>query len=547
VRARPFRAGSFRRLVGALIDPRKLTPQEILAAAAVLLVPAVAIFGARIVHGGFAYDDWAISADIHRYGVLGTIRVLFLFEHTRPLQGPYAAIYAVVGSHQRALLVWAAGLHVAVSWVLYVLLRTLGLERLGAIAIATLALLIPASDALWLWGNAAVVSVAILLYLLGSVAVLNAFASSDRRRARALHVIGLVLYLMSVLLYELAAIAILASIGLYLVRAPRRAALRRWLLDVTCISLVLLFVTSGKVHWLPGSEAHASSPVSQWPSHLGMIIDQGARVLASAAVPFGSPSTAAVCAAGVVLAIAGASVSRLSRYGSAPRRWVAIGIAGTVLALAGWAPLIPAVSYYSPGVLGVGTRINALATVGLSVTLFAAAMVAGLLLFGTRSRAWPAGAATILTAVVLTGYVRRDDADRAAWNAATLLSQRELGEIRTLLVKPPRHRSTIYLFGAPPYTALGVPVFAAPWDLNGAVQLTWHDISLRAVPVLPGIRIACGKTTLYPTGGGLGLAQLTPYGRAIFVNIPGAGAQSTAVTISSRSQCSSVTRRLVPG
>lgn len=141
--------------------------------------------------------------------------------------------------------------------VLYVLLRTLGLERLAAIAIATLALLIPASDALWLWGNAAWCRSPSCSTSWRSLAVLKAFASSERRRARALHVIGPVLYLMSVLLYELAAIAILAS-TVSISCAPRMAALGRWFLDVTCISLVLLFVTLGKVNWLPGTTTGAS-------------------------------------------------------------------------------------------------------------------------------------------------------------------------------------------------------------------------------------------------------------------------------------------------
>lgn len=521
---------------------------ELLGAALVLLVPAIAVFSGRVLHGGFAYDDWALAASFQHLGVLQNIHAIFLLENTRPLQGPYAVIYAIVGDHQRSLLLWAAFTRTGVSWALYLLMRTLGLARLPAIAIAILVLLTPASDALWLWGNAAILSVTIILYLLGTVAVLNALASSRPRRARALHVVGLVLYLMSVLLYEIAAVAILASIALYLVRAPRRAAVRRWLLDVTCTALVLLFITSGKLHVLPGSDVHPSIPLSQWPGHLKLILDQGAHILASAAVPFGLPNTLLVCLGLLAIALIGLVASRLPRYGSAPRRWVGIGVAGIVAAIIGWAPFIPAVSYYSPGTLGVGNRVNALAMVGISVTVFAAAMVVGLVVLGWRSRTWAVGVAVILAAVVLGGYAHLDGIDRAAWGTATQLSQDELADMRTALGKPPPRNSTIYLFGGTEWAGAGIPVFAAQWDFNGAVQVTWHDSTLGGVPMLPGMSIVCGKTTLYPTGDGYGLAQLEPYRRAIFVGLPGSGTASTTVArLSNRSQCESATHRLPAG
>ena len=95
----------------------------------------------------------------------------------------------------------------------------------------------------------------------------------------------------------------------------------------------------------------------------------------------------------------------------------------------------------------------------------------------------------------LTGGMRRDDeraslarridADKSAWAVAARLQQTELSTLHRAV--PNLAAGTVMaLFGVPGYSAPGVPIFAAPWDLDGAVMLGWDSPTVSAYPVLAG-------------------------------------------------------------
>jgi hypothetical protein len=117
-----------------------------------------------------------------------------------------------------------------------------------------------------------------------------------------------------------------------------------------------------------------------------------------------------------------------------------------------------------------------------------------------------------------------------------------LAALHAAIPKPPPD-SRILLFGVPAYVALGIPVFAAPWDLNGAVKLVWNDASLSAYPVNTGDVLTCGRFAVQPPGPGYSPAQAGPYGQVFFVDPQ----NRTVVRVDSRAECRAALKRLAPG
>jgi hypothetical protein len=67
-----------------------------------------------------------------------------------------------------------------------------------------------------------------------------------------------------------------------------------------------------------------------------------------------------------------------------------------------------------------------------------------------------------------------------------------------------------------------VPVFAAVWDLRGALALRYSDTTLRAFPILPGSRLACGRSGVEMSNSNdVFERQAARYAKAVFVDVPG--------------------------
>src|SRR5205823_3890037 len=119
-------------------------------------------------------------------------------------------------------------------------LRTLGVSLLHAILIALLFLVFPWSDSTRLWPTAAINNIAVILFLFGLLLALRAVAVPGWR-GYAWHAVTLLLYVLSVLTYEVAAVAALVAGWLYIGRAPRRRALRLWTIDVVVVVGALIY------------------------------------------------------------------------------------------------------------------------------------------------------------------------------------------------------------------------------------------------------------------------------------------------------------------
>jgi hypothetical protein len=518
----------------------RCTAWEVVACGSLLALVAAVAFGSHVRNGGFYNDDWAFAttfAYAPEPGLLGAIRA-FDWYSFRPVSMLYLpAMYEVFGMQAGLHLALVTLTAVALSGALYWLLRTLAMERLHAGAVAVLVLLFPASDANRHWAAASIALPAIALYLAGAALALKGLAARGRR-AIALHAGAVVLYVLSVMTYEIAAGAILLSVLLYRLRGTWDAALSRWLVDVAAVVPVLLLVTSGS--W------NEPQPLGTTVRHAGTVADGAVTILAHATVPFGNADTRIVITLLALVAATGVVVWRLrppaDPVGRELGRWLSIALAAICAIAIGYAIFIPAdPDSYSPLMPGQGNRVNGLAAIGFVLLIYALAMVAATLVArGARLwREWSAGLATALALLLAWGWLQRIDAHTTQWDRSAA-AQADVVTHIDRAVPASRPDTTIYAVRLPTLAAPGVPIFGSTWDLAGALAIEWNEPSISAFPAVPGTSFACGERKISAQNWLDAFdPQTAEYGRAIVVDV----AASTAVRVRDRASCLSAARR----
>jgi hypothetical protein len=133
----------------------------------------------------------------------------------------------------------------------------------------------------------------------------------------------------------------------------------------------------------------------------------------------------------------------------------------------------------------------------------------------------------MLIAAIAAGYVRGDLTDRHTYESASHQAEHILARLHRLVSTPIRG-SVILADGFSPWQAPGVPVFAASWDLNGAVKLLWNNPSLIGEPIdgqgpTGGRLIQCLSDGVAISGLGANVAVGSPsfvaYGHVIVANV----------------------------
>lgn len=510
------------------------TAREALVAAALFAVLALAAYGSYVAHGGFYSDDWSHAASYHfadspRY--FTSVSQLEDFLGGRPLSALLMPVpQALFGPHPAPHLALAALLGVVTSLCLFLLLRTLAMAPLHAWMIGALVLLFPWADSTRLWATASVNSLSVCFFLLGLTVALRGFDHRGRRGA-LMHAGAALLYLLSVLTYEVTAAAALLAGFLYLGRAPRRRALRSWAADVVVVFAGLLYSLLTTV------SARPVATISQRLGDLPAFVRDSLLLLASALQPFGAmgrPLQALVLfAAGTVAAV---SILRLRRREDPVlRRWLGWMLIGVVAAAAAYFMFLG--SHLYPRDPGIDNRINVFASLAICLVVYTLVACACRLFLNARS-------AAVLTAVVAlavgAGYAITLAGDHRSWVEAAERQEAILDELDHSLFPMPAG-STLVSFGLPSQTAPEVPVFNRPWDLDGALQLRSGDAVRRAYPVYEGVEISCGSQLLIDGGSGYGSFRL-PYDRLYFY---ASGGRGTA--IGSRAECERALREYRPG
>jgi hypothetical protein len=471
-----------------------------LVAGALLLLGAAA-YGPQVANGGLYWDDWQNAMHARFGGPLDAPdRPVFGY---RPVLTILLTLqYEALGASPVPLLALAALFGVSTSWALYLVLRTLGFGR-EAFVPALLLLVFPWTDSTRMWNTASFDTLAVTFYLLGLVAAIHGLRTGRRPFVAA----SAALYLAAAWTYEILAVAVLFSVAVYLIVAPRRAALRRFGLDALIAAIAIGLVALGTTR----------EPIAfgDQVDHALTLASQSFSLLSRALFPFADLP-------GVVGAIVLVVAAAVALHGRRRTELRLLGV-GALGVAAGYALFIPAPLHYEPLAPGTTNRMNVLAAVGFVLIVFAVLRVVG------RRNAL---AVALLMAVVGSGYLNRVYDDQEGWERSARVQGQVLTAVRTSLPDPPG-AATIYTFGAPSFVAPGIPSFSLAFDLRAAVRLEYDDASLSAYPVRGFDVMRCFGGSLHPVGGTYGEVHGARYGEAWFVNVP----RRAAVRIDDAAEC----------
>ena len=368
------------------------------------------VYGSYVPNGGFYEDDWG---NAFLYRERGYWDMAFDFWlHSKPWRPVLAALlplpHALFGLTPSFQVAGGLLLAILASLAFFVLLRELAVELSHAIALAVLTLLFPWSDALRLWATGSLNNLACMTYFLGATAALHALRLEGlaRRRRLLLHTLSVVLYLLSLFTYEIAAPAIALSGLLYRARVPWKALRARWLFDATMVLVWLVAVV------YPSSRLHDVRSLGDRVSAVPETVVQASSLFASMFLPRGisSPVAKLLVLVGVVVVVAAALRRMRDADDSELRTWLLRACAGVCAVGVGYVMFL---GYGLPLAEGPQNRVNTLATYGFVVAAYS--VLALLCLLVARPRApWFAillVGGTMLVGLGFTDRVR-DDARR---------------------------------------------------------------------------------------------------------------------------------------
>ena len=524
-------------------DRSRLGAREFWLAFLGFAVLATVVYISHILNGGFYSDDWADAAA--RYyppggggleGVLTYFKGLFEYRPGLILYIPLK--YYAFGDNMALQLAWTVALGVIAASLLYGILRFFRTPWYHAWLIGALTVVYPWFDSTRFWEAASLSTFAIVLALAGFWVALIGL----QRRSWALHAGAAALYLASILIYEITLPAIAAAGLIYVLRFGWRLSWPRWGVDLTVV------VAAGI--W---NATHTNRPVSGLSGnleHLWDIVVAGGTLLGRTAYPlgpYGHTTTmlllfAAVLGAGTIAYFAW---SRGSEEGDGwgLKQWLLLAAGGLGLAVVGWAMFIPADVYYTPSIYGFSNRVNALAGLGLVIAMYATLGVGVTL----AARVVPRARAAVPAVVVLLGlmlgatYIHVTARHSGIWDEAYKAEREGMDRIKAAFPEL-APESMVIASNYPAYQTLGVPIFAAGWDLNGMIKLEYDDGTLRGFPRLEGLEIACHRDEL-GVYGNLTPEHQAPYGKAYLLDLQ--TGRNTAPA--NRRQCLRAKEQYLPG
>jgi len=349
-----------------------------------------------------------------------------------------------------------------------------------------------------------------------------------------LSVAALSLLVLSILSSEVLAGPMLLSVFLYrLAGAPWAAACKLWLAGVAVTAMALVFVgTQGSKNiGTFGAQLH----------HANVIRRQTRQLVASVGVQLGPTRLPLLLGSAIIV---GAVIQRFGTRSPSLRneisRWLAILACGFATIAAGYLLYVPADLYYSPLMVGVGNRVNAVSAPGYVILLYGIGVLSGLLVRQVAGSGVAIAVPLFVAAYLGVLWVRQVNEDRLTYDRSSAL-QRHVLDVLDRRLQRPSPGSWIYTFGVPGVTGY-VPVFDTSYDLTGAIRLLWNDPKLVGVPSPTITGIECGLKGVKPLGSLYGENSAARYGKAIFVNVP----SERVVIIRDRAACTKAAKLYFP-
>lgn len=524
-------------LGAAPVGSRPLGLREALLAALGLGLLTLAMYLPHVLNGGWYLDDWIMIAQLRDGDDAGGLLEVYRQARDISYRPGYAivltALYAVGQDGQAGYLLAGLLCTALQASLFFVVLRTLRLRTVVAIAASVLLIVLPVIDSTRLWMAAFPITVASIFFLVGLLLVLWATQAETSRRRWPLYVGGAAMLAVSIVTYEMVAGLVAVTPLLYLLHL----GWRRCLLP-SAVSWLGFAV--GMAIMIPRADARREAE-----SALGVLIDRAEGTWVAAAEVFRSLvpwSDVLAGPLGLALAFAGAIGAGVAIGGRGPyaetfRQWTLIGVAGLLVALAGLVMLLPADAYFVPRFTGMGNRTGTFAAFGAVVLLLALIVVTfgGIAVLLKRPRAGFAVAA-LLVVVAAVELGVREVRQQQPWADAWVQQQKIVSAVRDALgPRLPPHSSVVSFRHTQFLQPDDVSVFAYSWDLRGAVWHAYDDPTLVARPWNASATCAA-RSLAFPddetpaTGDG---AIPYGYGRLYFVDAAG----RTAHRVSSRAQC----------
>ena len=451
---------------------------------------AFGVYGVYVVRGSFTFDDWTLAYDVRHaldaHGFFGAVNnkltgnVLTGNVDGRPIEAVHlVAQYGLLGEHVALHIGSAVALAALASFLFYVVLRWIGVERLHAGSMATLVLLFPAADSTVFFLTADVAHVTMVLYLVGTICALRGLRARGHT-AVVLHALAVVLYAASILEYQIAAPFILLSVFVYrFAGATWRMSIARWGVDAV-VTLISLVYVKNHLNRETGSFSH---DLDQARSLAG-----GARQLLASLGILNGPellpddrdggANSRHRLGGTLAATCGCRSGPASALAS-------IAAVGLVTIGAAYLIFIPADFFYWPLRPGIGNRVNAAAAFGYAIVIYSVAVLISLLVVRALrikdARAAAAGIAFAATLALAASYVSTLNSHRQPYERSATLQRQALAVLENDVPRP-SPGTIVYLFGVEGEVAPLVFSFVRWQDLTAALRLLWNDDTVVGVP-----------------------------------------------------------------
>ena len=481
--------------------------------AALVVAAVAAIPAAFYVSGlGFYLDDYnllGVMSTSHDGSVPGLFNALATDDPKAWLRPAMyfglAVLYRLFGTNELPYHLFVATLVPICAVLLYVVLVRLRAPGYVSMGVPMVFAAAPhySSDRFWLASYAAPTSVA--LALAGLYALLRACESHGRQLAGWLVAAGAAIVL-SVLFYEVVIPLVIVAVIVLWYRGRRtgvgssRIAALSSLISLAGVLVYKAIATST----LAASSSHKLGYETGFVHHIGYLVSGTVKVnfgTYGLGLPYvvwwifaHRPTSAAVVASllvGVlVLAYLVRSSHELELPGPRPdvtRIWRVLATAGLALIVIGYGSFLVTGDIYFTSA-GIDNRVNIVAAVGVAVLAVGLVLRAIQLLSARRQAvAFAAGVALLAGTGTLVTNTLAD-----YWIAASTRQDEIVAKLSDAL--PAKLTgATVVLDGVCPEVGPGV-VFAAPYDLTGALRTHYRDRTIRA-PVATAV-VAAGSRSL---------------------------------------------------
>jgi hypothetical protein len=485
-----------------------------IAAVLLLLIGALAIYGRYATKGGWFYDDWRMYAQLRdQHGGF----FAELHACTRSIPGGrgvaclfHAGEYRLFGGHRTGYQFAAIAFLAFDASLLYVIALRSRLARGWAFVLAAAFLLFPASDSSRLWPVASLAGYDVAL-VLGAILVVLSALRRQGRPALALHALGGLLAVLAMVTYEIALPLVALGGVTYYASYRKRSALLRWGADIGLVVLFLAYrLLFAPLSAESGFLVHRSG--SQTLTRAGVLLN-GAWVTWKDVYAPGTVGTIVLAALAATLITL---LVRSEEFRSRAMPWLALFVFGLALSAAGALVYLTANNLYVPIVDSLFNRLNVPGSFG-----YAAIAVAILGAIYEVIRAWrlPRPAAALLFALPIAASTVHQlgisNEHIRSWEASWTDQQQAVIGYRAALHGVPR-RAEIIGFDVPIWERGFVPVFAAGWDLRGAIDWETRVDPPVAYPLVP--TLTCGATGMVE--GGVVIASYNQSGKPLYFASP---------------------------